>query len=561
MKRQSLTLVVRALGLGGLWLAACAPAPVPPQPPDAGPVAAPAPAEAARPQPKAGGVLVYSCTTAPVNLNPYVSAGPAEERTLGVVYESLVSWKHEKDIDYRIDYEVVPWLVERWESPDPTTFLLHLRKGVKWHDGEEFSAQDVEFSLKFARDPANKFRVANTSFVHVDTVQAVDRYTVRMTFKSPVPNILTSLADRIAVILPKHVADRGDDFKKVAVGTGPFKLKDYDANQSALLAKNPEYWQPGRPYLDGVRCIYGMQAQHESASFIAGQLDVLNLNDRKQLETMQKSVSGLQHGNVTSDNGLSLILKLSKPPFGDARVRKALHLVMDRQGLQAAALFGDGVILPPGMPGDKAGWAIPQEELLKLPGYRQPKDADVAEAKRLLAEAGLGSGFKTSLLYGTNMTLAVRISEPLQAQFAKLGIEVTLRPLPVAEARAAEEKGEFEMLLQNASDHQLNKKQFEYLYSKGNHYNDIDDPVLDGMLERMTREANINDRKKAGLEMQRLVLDKNYIVPTLDPPVYPMWQRWVFDYVFEPDNVNRVTRSQGYRIWMDGSQMPADRRQ
>ncbi len=185
----------------------------------------------------------------------------------------------------------------------------------------------------------------------------------------------------------------------------------------------------------------------------------------------------------------------------------------------------------------------------------------MAEAKRLLAEAGLGSGFKTSLLYGTNMTLAVRISEPLQAQFAKLGIEVTLRPLPVAEARAAEEKGEFEMLLQNASDHQLNKKQFEYLYSKGNHYNDIDDPVLDGMLERMTREANINDRKKAGLEMQRLVLDKNYIVPTLDPPVYPMWQRWVFDYVFEPDNVNRVTRSQGYRIWMDGSQMPADRRQ
>lgn len=549
---------------GAAWLlVGCAPAPAAPAAPTGGPSAAPAaPAasEPARPQPKAGGVLVYSCTTAPVNLNPYVSAGPAEERTVGVVYESLVAWKHEKDIDYRIDYEVVPWLVERWESPDPTTFLLHLRKGVKWHDGEEFTAQDVEFSLQFARDPANKFRVANTSFVHVDTVQAVDRYTVRMTFKSQVPNILTSLADRIAVILPKHLADRGDDFKKGAIGTGPFKLKDYDPNQGALLTKNTEYWQPGRPYLDGVRCIYGMQAQLEAAAFTAGQLDVLNVNDRKQIETLQRSVPGLQHGSVVSDNGLSIILKLNTLPFSDARVRKAVHLAVDRQGLQAAALFGDGVILPPGMPGDKVGWAIPQEELLKLPGYRQPKDVDLAEAKRLLAEAGHPGGIKTSLLYGTNLTLGVRIAEPLQAQLAKAGIDVTLRPLPIAEARAAEEKGEFEMLLQNAADHQLNKKQFDMLYSKGNHYNGIDDPKLDGMLERMTRLPDINARKQAGLEMQRYLLETNHIVPTIDPLVFPMWQRWVFDYVFEPDNVNRITRSQGYRLWMDTSQMPADRR-
>jgi len=542
-----------------LGVGSCAPAPAPETAPSApaAPVGAAAPVD--KPQPKQGGVLVYSCTTAPVNLNVYVSNGPAEERTLGTVYETLFHLRHELDVDYRIDYEVLPWLVERWESRDPKTFILSLRKGVKWHDGQEFTADDVEFSVRYGMDPANNFRARSLQFRYVDSAKVLDRYTVQLNAKQAVPDFISALGDRGAFIMPKHVLDRGDDFKKVAVGTGPFKLKDFDPNQGSLVVKNPDYWQAGRPFIDGIRCQYGMQAQHETAAFVAGQLDILHANDRVQLQTLQRSAQGLQSSSITVQSGLAILPKLSKKPFDDVRVRKAIHLAVDRQGLKAAALFGDGVINPPGMPGDKPGWAIPQEELLTLPGYRQPKEPDIAEGKRLMAEAGLAGGLKTTMLYGTNLTLGVRVAEPLQAQLAKIGLEVTLRPLPIAEARAEEEKGAFELLVQNTADHEI-KYQYEQLHSKGTRYNDIDDQVLDALLDRAAGSLDLADRKKAGLEMQRLLLEKNYIVPTIAPLSFPMWQRWVFDYVPEPSNVNRMTRSQGYRIWMDVEKMPPDRR-
>ena len=550
---------MQSLALAGAWLlVACAPTTSAPSAP-AAPGAPEAPAAAAKPEPKYGGILQYSCTTAPVNLNPYISAGPAEQRTLGVVYETLTHWKHEIDLDYRNNWIVEPWLAERWESPDPTTYILHLRKGVKWHDGAEFSADDVGFSLTYAIDPANRFRIRSGAFAHLASAEVLDRSTVRLKAKGPVADFLSGFAEREAFILPKHVQDRGDDFAKVAVGTGPFKLKEYDPNKGTLKVKNTDYWQPGRPYVDGVRCLYGLQAQHETAAFVAGQLDVLHVNDRVQLQTVQRSVPGLQHGTITVQSGLAILPKVDKEPWNDARVRRAIHLAVDRQGLKTAALFGDGVINPPGMPGDKEGWALPPEELLKLPGYRQPKEPDIAEAKRLLAEAGFAGGIKTSLLYGTNLTLGVRQAEPLQAQLARIGIEVTLRPLPIAEARAAEEKGEFELLLQNTADHQL-KNQFEHLDGNGNRYSGINDAKLTDLLYRTARSLDQSEAKKAGLEMQKHLLETNLIVPTIAPLSFPMWQQWVFDYVYEPSNVNRITRSQGYRIWMDVEKMPADRR-
>ena len=551
---------------GALVLAACAPVPAQPPAAPAAPAAAPAPAPApaapaapVKPQPKNGGVLTYSPTTAPATLNPYISAAANDEETLGVTYESLFSWRHDPGTDYRLKFEVVPWLAESWKQVDPLTYDVSIRKGVKWHDGAEFTAEDADWSLNWAIDPANNFRIRGRYFVQIGGVKALDRYTLRLTAKGEAPDFLSGLAERGAFILPKHVFDRGDDLKKVVVGTGPFKLKEFDQNTGTTLVKNPDYWQSGKPYVDGVKILYNMQAQHQDAAFISGQLDILHRNDRKQLEQLEKQLPTLQYGKVTVQSGLALVVKLTKPPLDDERVRTAIHLAVDRQGLNAAATFGDGVINPPGMPGDKEGWAIPPDELLKLPGFRQPKDADIAEAKRLLAAAGFANGLKTTLLYGTNLTLGVRIAEPLQAQLARVGIDVTLKPLPVAEARKLEEEGSYDLVMGNTADHQL-KNQMEYLYGKGVAYSGIKDAKLDDMLERMTRHRDEKERMKAGLEAQRYVLEKNYIIATIAPASFPMWQPWVFDYIYEPSNVTRLLRQQGYRIWMDVEKMPAGRR-
>ncbi len=549
---------------GALVLAACAPASVQPPAAPPAPAAAPAPAPGApavpaAPQPKNGGMLTYSPTTAPATLNPYIAAAANDEEALGVTYESLFSWRHDPGTDYRVKFEVVPWLAESWKQVDPVTYDVSLRKGVKWHDGVEFTADDVEWSLNYAIDPKNNLRARSRYFVQVAAVKALDRNTVRITATGPKPDFLSSLAERGAFILPKHVVDRGDDLRKVVVGTGPFKFKEFDPNSHIQHAKNPDYWQSGKPYVDGVKILYNMQAQHQDAAFIGGQIDILHRNDRKQLEQIQRQVPGLQFGKAIVQSGLGIIPKVDKKPLDDERVRKAIHLAVDRQGLNATATFGDGVINPPGMPGDKDGWAIPPDELLKLPGFRQPKEPDIAEAKRLLAEAGFANGLKLNLLYGTNLTLGVRIVEPLQAQLAQVGVQVELRPLPVAEATAEETKGQFDLLLNNTADHQFTF-QFVYLYSKGAGYNGVSDPKLDDMLERMTRGIDEKERMKAGLEVQRYLLEKNYVIATIAPASFPMWQPWVFDYIYEPSNVTRLLRQQGYRIWMDVEKMPAGRK-
>lgn len=539
-----------------LLLAACAPATAPPAPAPGGPAAGVA---TPTPSPKRGGTVAYACINAPNNLNPYIVAAAADRRGVGPVYESLVSWEFKPGLDHRIDYKVIPWLAESWEQPNATTYLMHIRKGVQWQDGTDFTAEDVVWSYSYANDPKNAFGVRGR-LKSLDSIELVDKYTLRITTKGPSPMFLSDLADQAMMVLSKHLFDRGEDFKKVAIGTGPFKLKDWSPTRSSVFVRNENYWQKDRPYPNGVECIYGLDTSAQIAAFVAKKIDFIHLNSRGELDTLKMGVPDVQYGQFIGDYGPALYMKLDKPPFGDIRVRRAMHLAIDRQSLLKLVTFGDGVIDPPGVQGNKTGWAIPQEELLKLPGYRQPKDEDMAEAKRLLAEAGYPDGFKATVRVARDRISAPRALEPTVAQLKKIGVDLTIDGMPQAAYLAAEKAGDYDIVMAHTFTMNM-KDTWDYLHSQGA-FNSvgINDPRLDELLEVQRSEMSLDKRKQAALEMQRLLLEKLYIIPTIDLAVYAAWQPWVHDYVYNFGSAAFVDMATASRIWLDVDQMPSDRR-
>ncbi|MSP11648.1 MAG: hypothetical protein EXR62_01690 [Chloroflexi bacterium] len=193
------------------------------------PAAAAATTAPAAGSPKSGGKLVWALESDPVNLIPYGGVSTSNQWGKEFIYDSLVEW--DKDL------KVQPALAEKWETPDDKTWIWHLRKGVKYHDGNEVTADDVKYSIELqANPPAPGIKVG--FYPKVDNVEVVDKYTAKFNMKSSDPTVLGYLGwARYSAIIPKGLYDKVNVLT-TGIGTGPFKLVEYTGNDHVLLTKN-----------------------------------------------------------------------------------------------------------------------------------------------------------------------------------------------------------------------------------------------------------------------------------------------------------------------------------
>ncbi len=546
--------LVSILAAAALIAVACAPTPASPAPaaPAPGAPAAPAApvAPAAAPAPQRGGILAYASTTKVNSLHPFKLRGAVERRAGGPVYDSLLAFKYENG-SYEVNFDVEPWLAERWEQPNPTTYVFYLRKGVKFHDGQPLSASDVVFTHEFIRDKANDFPIASL-LASVQRTEKVDDFTVRITAKEPTPFLLQRLADQSMFILPKHVVERGDDLAKVAMGTGPFKVKSFDADSKSEYVRNPDFWQAGKPYLDGLIVHWTLDESTRLAAFIAREIELWAAPDKKQTDTVVQTVRDVQVQRVTPVYGDALVMPLDRPPFNDVRVRRALHLALDREALIKTAGQGEGIINPPGMPGHKEGYAIPPAELMKLPGYRQPKDQDLAEAKRLLAEAGFPDGLKTTLLYDRRRSTESRLAEPLAGAVRRGGFDIELGGRDRPEYVKALRERSYQIALDFTADMEINSRQYPYLHSKGSQNTmGLADPKLDAILDGLEVAMEKSAQKRLALELQQYLLETLYHIPTIEMPAYQVQQPWVRGFLSDQAVSAFFERPSTTTTWID----------
>src|SRR5438093_9308735 len=229
-RRSFLIATIRAAG--GLVIAAGAPATTP---------GALSPSAASA---KRGGTLISADTGDPTSLDPAFTPATAGSRIGRMIYDQLI------DIDAKGN--PIPALAERWDTLDPATYVLHLRKGVKFHDGTTFDAEAVKFNLDRHLDPKTK-SLRRGELQTIANVDVVDSSTVKIRLRGPDVGFLVSLWDRPGYMLsPTAVKAKGDAFGTSPIGTGPFKFVEYVQNDHTTVERNSEYWMPDRPYVERI---------------------------------------------------------------------------------------------------------------------------------------------------------------------------------------------------------------------------------------------------------------------------------------------------------------------
>jgi peptide/nickel transport system substrate-binding protein len=396
-------------------------------------------AEAADEPPRYGGVLTQDTFADLPHFDLHQSETIAALLPLAPCYNRLVQYDP-FDVG-----KIVPDLAERWQvSDDGKLYTFHLRRGVKFHHGKPFRAEDVKASWdRIVNPPKGVFSIRKLTFDAVSGIETVDDATVRFVLKRPMASLLANIGQGWNVIFPKDILDAKGDMKKDVVGTGPFKLKQYMRGVSLEVEKYPDYHVKGRPYLDGVKTFVIPDLNTAVNAYIAGQLLLHEATTESQAEQARQQVGARGViARLTQMSALTMEMNATRKPWGDPRVRQAASMAIDRK--EAVQVMTDGAGEVSGMMLSAGPWALPEAELRKLPGYAPDKNAERAQARKLLAEAGFPGGFKATMIVrrGQQFESAAIL---LKDHLGQVGIDVNLQILETASYYERLAKRDFEV--------------------------------------------------------------------------------------------------------------------
>jgi peptide/nickel transport system substrate-binding protein len=508
----------------------------------ASPLSRPAPlwgAEAG--QPKRGGILrVWGYD--PPHFDPHLTINGKTHNTLSFVYSTLVRHKVGAEIQPGT-FIVEPDLAERWEAVDDTTYVFHLRKGVKWHNkppvnGRELVAGDVKFTFdRFLTEKGNADRYVLES---VDRVEVVDRYTVKFLLKEPYVWLIDVLANpRSMWIIAPEVVEKFGDLKQAesAIGTGPFLLERYEPNVKTVFKRNPDYFLPGLPWVNAVEWLIVDDASAGLALYRTGQLDAGPWHwcsvRQQDLEALKQTHPHLMYQDFLSTVSHAIYMRTDQPPFSDVRVRRAISQAIDRQAI-IEAVFIKGEPTPAvsrGLP----EWSPRIDELGAAAKYYQynPK-----EAKRLLAEAGFSKGVKTPLTVTTGLGRDLIDAAQLAQRYLKdVGIEAELKLQEYGAYMATTFAGKYEGLALGPLSIAWEPDSVLYgLYAPDQPRNSghVNDPKITAMLKEQRRTKDRETRKQLIFGMQRYFAEQQYYVYLYALGIAGSWQPYVKNYAPNP---------------------------
>ena len=464
----------------------------------------------AQEKPRSGGVLTWFDYGDPGRLDVHAESPLVVQQATAGIWSGLLHWDPDDPT------KLAPDLAEKWTvSPAGKMYTFNLRKGVKWHDGQPFTAADVKATFDRILKPDFKGPKCGASLKPiVASVELVDPSTVQFRLKFATPAFLPSLASAWCRVAAKHVLDKyGDlDRPEAQIGTGPFKFKRYERGNIVEWEKNKDYFVPGLPYLDGVKQYILVGGPTQLAAAKAGKVmlwDTWPPMRKTQADELQRARGNDVEIYQWPINTMYVVyMNTTKPPFSEADLRRAVNLAVDRQDLIAKALEGAGVgcvILDPKLVGD---FALPLEEVQKAPGCRQPKEADIAEAKKLVEKHHPG-GLDIEIAFRAVGNYADR-AQLLVAQLRKVGIRGTLKSYESAAGYAVYGKGDFTMIAtqDRAMDTTDPSNIFHIVYTTeaGSNYARYSDPKIDDLADRALRETSRDRRQQLYWELQRHIL-------------------------------------------------------
>ena len=476
--------------------------------------------------PKSSGTLVVGIDDDAKTFNPALSVQLSERQVLHCVYNTLLA------ID--VDFSVKPELARSWTvEKDGLRYVFQLAPGVKFHDGTEFDAAAVKWNIEHRLDPANASPQRSLLGPVVASVEVVGPLTVAFNLKAPHPALLSDIADRSGFMMsPAGFAKHGADFGRNPVGTGAFRFKSWTQGSAIELVRNPDYWEKGLPYLDGIvfrdipNHVIGLQRMS------VGEIDIitsLSPDDLRQIET--SAAFTIQQARV--GRWYSLQWQVDKPPFNNAKLRQAVAYALDRKRLNDLTMRGRAVIsngpTPPGL-----WWSSPDALVY---------DYSPEKARALLQEAGIAPGTTLPLSVSSDLVLR-KIDQLVVEQLAAVGLTAQLQPVSEAEsyARVVSRAINFTPIswTQRADPDGL---LFILFHSKGfANTTGYSNPEVDKRLDEARQLLDQERRKTIYAEVKTLIQQDLPYVSLFFAAEYAAFGKSVNGFVWPPDQIPRYRR-------------------
>ena len=410
-------------------------------------------------QPQYGDEMVIRIERDIVNFDPYFTEGLTG--IYGAWLERLVcdDWTMDPaEWDYRIAWHPRRYqkgnMAESWEFPDPTTHVIHLRRGVRYQNrppsnGREFTSDDVLFhyhriyGLGGGFTKPSPYRDTDIRFKDIISITAPDKYTIVFKFKTPNPDFIMETLHNVGLaqcLENRDVVKKWGDMRdwRHAIGTGPFILRDFLPGNSATLVKNPDYWghderhpQNKLPYIDKLKFLIIPNESEAIEAMRAGKIDCMNQISYKGAQALQKTNPEIIQIATPGAPALTLQPRNDRAPYNDLRVRKAIQMAVDLPTIAKTYYEGSVDPYPSTLTATKymKGWGFPYEE---WPQELKDEYAyNPAAAKQLLADAGYPHGFRTNVLATADADM--ELLKIVQSYFAAIGIEMGIRVMKTAD--------------------------------------------------------------------------------------------------------------------------------
>jgi peptide/nickel transport system substrate-binding protein len=479
---------------------------------------------------KPGGVLRIPLGTSIASVSIH------EESTIAVlgpimgVFNNLIMF--DQHVPQNSLDSIVPDLASTWSwSEDGKELTFKLRPGVKWHDGKPFTAADVKCTWDLITGKSTeKLRVNPRKSWYRNLEEVIPNGDLEVTFrlKRPQTSFIALLASGWSPVYPCHVSPR--DMRTRPVGTGPFKFVEFKPNESVKVARNPDYWKPGRPYLDAIEYPTMPNPATTILAFAAGKLDrtgqgIMSIPLMKQLK---EQAPNAECTVVSWNIPRQLLVNRAKPPFDNAELRRAMVLSLDRRAFIDILSDGQGEIGGAMMPPPAGSWGMPPEMLETLPGYGSGVAKNRAEAREIVKNLGYGPDKRLAVTLTTRDVPPYRDPAVLMIdQLKDIYIDGTLKTLDSTQWYPTVMRKDYTVGL-TVSENGLDDpdQQFYENFACGadRNYTGYCSAEVDQLIDRQSSEPDIAKRKQIVWEIERKLAEDTARPSLFFPMSAACWQ-------------------------------------
>ena len=456
---------------------------------------------------KQGGILKIGWFDSPASMSILEESTIATERPMMGVFNNLVMYK--QDEPQNSPRSIVPDLATGWAwNEEGTELTLPLRQGIRWHDGEPFTAADVKCTFDFLMGKTkDKLRMnpRKSWYMNIAEVTTNGDYEVTFHLKRPQASLLAILSTGWSPIYPCHVSPQ--QLRLHPIGTGPFKFVEFKPNESITVTRNPDYWKKGRPYLDGIEYTIIKDVSTRLLAFLAGQHDVYFGVTIPQLKDVRaqapQAICEVNIPNVPRN----MLVNPTASPFDQPELRRAMTLSLDRKAFNDIINEGQGKIGGVMQPSPEGLWGMPPAVLATLPGYDPDIAKNRAEARKIMETLGYGPDKRLAVAVSTRNVAGYR--DPaviLIDQLKEVYIDGELKPLDTTQWYPMLARKDYKVAVnvtETAVDDPDPTFYENYVCGAQRNYTGYCNPEVDKLIDQQSAESDVNKRKQLVWEIER----------------------------------------------------------